>query len=299
MVTWKSVLELNSKREVTAGGFNALQEVIRAGADLRVYTEFRHNEHIEPGSENPEIIQEVSEFRATYLLDNRWAAGIMTLRQPVDLPSGFGPRPSMSFFLYNQDGCQAIARPFLDGVKANGVIGPSPPGDFRNMPKYHPSDNWDVGTNAPSHNFVYDFEIYRFQVRDDWQEVFSHDAQGGIVSGSLEELVSAFSRGCEVKVGISGLCGDLSENPGKVIPHELFIQTGYGYYYTETRLFIAETHPLVRVRPAIPLIYESKGWDFGWVIPRTDGLVACLFYCPYTLAPVRTSGRYPIRWFVR
>ena len=296
---WKNVLELNSKREVTAGNFTALQEAVRAGADLRVYTEFRHNEHIEPASDNPEIIQEVSEFRATYLLDNRWTAGIMTLRQPVDLPGGFGPRPSMSFFLYNQDGRQAIARPFLDGVKTAGVIGPSPLGDFTNMPKYHQFDNWDAGTNAPSHNFIYDFEVYRFQVRNNWQEVFSHDEQGRVISGSLKELISAFTRGCEVKVGISGLCRGLAENPGKAIPHELFIQTGYGYYYTETRLFIAETHPLVRVKPAVPLAYESKGWDFGWAIPRTDGFVALLFYCPYTLTPVRTSGRYPIRWFIR
>ena len=298
-IAWENILELNVKRKITAGSVTALQKAIRAGADLRIYTEFRHNEHIEPGSDNPEIIQEVSEFRVTYLLNDSWAAGIMTLRQPVELPSGFGPRSSMSFFLYNQDGRQAIARPFLDGVKATGVIGPSPLDDYANMPKYHQFNNWDAGTNAPSYNFIYDFEVYRFQVRDNWREVFSHNAKGRTVSGSLEELVSAFTRGCEVKVGISGLCIDLAENPGKAIPHELFIQTGYGYYYTKTKLFIAETHPLVRVKPAIPLIYESKGWDFGWAIPRTDGFVALLFYCPYTLTPIRTSGRYPIRWFVR
>ena len=167
------------------------------------------------------------------------------------------------------------------------------------MPKYYQYDNWDAETNASSHNFVYDFEVFRFQVRDEWREVFSHDAQGKTISGSLAELVSAFTGGCEVKVGISGLCRELAENPERVVPHELFIQTGPGYYYTETKLFIAETHPFVRVKPAIPLKYESKGWDFGWAIPRTDGFVALLLYCPYTLMPQKTSGHYPIRWFVR
>ena len=39
---------------------------------------------------------------------------IETLRMPVSLPDGFGPRPSMSFFLNNQDSNQ------VDSV--NGII---------------------------------------------------------------------------------------------------------------------------------------------------------------------------------
>ena len=30
----------------------------------------------------------------------------------------------------------------------------------------------------------------------------------------------------------------------------------------------------VGLRPSIPLEYVSKGWDFGWVMTRTDGHVA-------------------------
>ena len=74
----------------------------------------------------------------------------MTLRQPVDLPDGFGPRPSMSFFLYNQDGQQAIARPYLDGAPAAGTLGPAPIDDHSDMPRYHQQDSWDASTNAPS-----------------------------------------------------------------------------------------------------------------------------------------------------
>jgi len=59
----------------------------------------------------------------------------------------------MSFFLYNQDGGQAIARPFLDGVPPTGEPGASlaepPPG----MSKYHTEEAWDAQTNAPISEF--------------------------------------------------------------------------------------------------------------------------------------------------
>src|SRR5512141_1243530 len=93
---WRPVLALNSSREVIDGSPEALCAAVGRGAGLRIYTEFIHNEHIDPTSPNNELIREVSEFRATYLLEGRWAAGIMTLRQPISLPGGFGPRASMS-----------------------------------------------------------------------------------------------------------------------------------------------------------------------------------------------------------
>ena len=55
----------------------------------------------------------------------------------------------------------------------------------------------------------------------------------------------------------------------------------------------------MRVRPAIPLAYGSGGWDFGWLIPRTDGFVARSLVDPYTLKFHKSDGRYAIRWFVR
>jgi len=295
---WEPVLELRADRSIAAGSPAALCAALRRGADLRIYTEFRHNEHIDPTSDNPELIREVSEFRATYVIEERWAAGIMTLRQPISLPDGFGPRPSMSFFLYNQDGQQAIARPFLDGGPVSAEPGPAPLGeDWRAYPKYHQQDNWDAGTNAPSHNFVYDFDVYRFYVCDNWQELLAHDAEGSVLAGSVEALADAFTRGAELKVGVRDLCTDLAGDAGPT--HEVFIQAGPGYYYTQRKLFIAGSHPLTRVRPAIPLAYRSRGWDFGWLMLRTDGQVALLLYDPYTLKPFRRQGRYAIRWFAR
>ena len=291
---WQGVLGLNERRECVEGSAEALCAAIRNGADLRIYTEFRHNEHVEPGSSNSEIVQEVSDFRVTYLVDDRWVAGIMNLRMPITPPAGFGPRPSMSFFMYNQDGQQAIARPFLDGRAAAGHPGPSPLDDHSDVPKYHQHDGWDAGTNAPSSNFVYDFETYRFFVRDQWRQVLVHQADGTVVDGSLDDLTEAFAGGAEIKVAIGGLCEDL----GGERNHEVFLHTGPGYYSTERKLFCAGTQPAVRVRPGIPMRYESRCWDFGWLMPRTDGTVARWLCDPYTLTFTKGAVQCAMRWFV-
>jgi hypothetical protein len=284
---WRSVYELDSERNVVAGSAMDLAAAIRNGADLRIYTEFRHNEHIDPASDCGELIQEVADFAVTYLVEDRWSAGIMSLRQPVALPDGFGPRPSMSFFLYNQDGQQAVARPHLDGA------GPAFEPDY-SMPKYHLQQSVDKGTNAPSRNFIYDFERFRFCVADEWEEVFHHSGTGETISGSIDRLAGEFAKGREVKAGIRDLCREFGGPP-----HEVFVKAGPGYYYTDRKLFLAETHPVVRVKPAIPMLYETSAWDFGWLLPRTNGQVSLWIVNPYTLRFRKCEIRSAVRWFVR
>ena len=299
---WRSALVLDRERQVVSGSTAALAAAIRRGADLRIYTEFRHNEHIDPQSSNRELIKEVADFRITYLLEDRWVAGIINLRQPIDLPNGFGPRPSLSFFLYNQNGEQAIARPYLDGAPAAGKQGSAPLDDHGAMPKYHQFDAWDAGTNAPSSNFAYDFETYRFMVCDDWQEVYAGAADGKTLSGSIDTLAEEFAQGREVKVGIGGLCADVTAETAQTattMPHEVFVHCGSCYYYTEQKQFMAASQPVVRVQPAIPIRYKSKAWDFGWLMPRSDGHVARWLIAPYTLKFHRSESRHAIRWFVR
>jgi len=301
MSAWKCMLEMGPDREVRRGNKEELARAVGRGADLRVRTEFWHNEHIDTLSPNHEKVEEVAEFRVTYLLEHRWAAGIMTLRQPVSLPDSFGPRSSMSFFVYNQDGSQGVARPYLDGKPALDTFGPTPMRDYNHtdMPKYHLQDVWDEGTNGPSRNFIYDFDVYQYFVRDDWREVLSHDGDGSVTAGSVDELAKAFNAGCEIKAGISRLCSDLSDGFGPSVPHEVFVHVGSGYYYTDQKLFIAGTHPLVRVKPAIPLLYGSRNWDFGWLLLRTDGACDQRIYNPYTLRCRDTQRRLAVRWFVR
>jgi hypothetical protein len=296
MGSWRCVLELNSRRETISGSAADLSDAIRNGADLRIGTEFLHNEHIDVASPSNERIREVAEFGVTYLMDDRWAAGIMSLRQPINLPTGFGPRPSMSFFLYNEDGTQAIARPHLDGTIPRNPPGISTPLPPENMPKYHIGEAWDDGTNAPSHSFVYDFDVFRYCVNDDWQEVLSHTADGTVCSGSLESLNAAFESGHEIKLGIEGLCNSLLDGH-TAIRHEVFVQGGSAYYYTEQKLFMIGTHPVVRVRPAIPLNYASGNWDFGWLMVRTDGRTVYRRCDPYTLQFSDHETQNAVRWF--
>lgn len=291
MARWQSVLELDSKQAVTKGDADALCRAIGNGADLRIHTDFRHNEHVDTSSDNAELVNEISEFHETCLLDGRWVAGFMTTRQPVSLPDSFGP-PSMSFFMYNQDGGQAIARPYLAERSAKTGIHTAP------MQKYHEHSVWDENTNAPSSNFVYDFDVIRYIVRDDWQEVLKHDADGQVESGSIDDLQAAFMDGCEVKVAIRGLFDDLSGNRA-TLDHEVFIQIGWGYYYSEQKLMVSATHPLVRVCPAIPLVYKSKGWDFGWFIVHSDGYVSKRICDPQTLTFKDSKDKKAVKWFVR
>ena len=307
MARWITALELDEQRRVARGDSTALCDAIRRGADLRIGTAFRHNEHIDTSSRCDELIREQMDFRVTYLLDDRWTAGIETLRMPVSLPDGFGPRPSMSFFLYNQDGNQAIGRPFLDGASLSGgsplsrdstadpnsAANTTAPKDDPAMPRMHLLAAADEGTNAPSHHFVYDFDYYRFQVCDQWHELFAHDALGRVLSGSFDELVAAVAEGRELKLGIRDLCADLGDGPS----HEVFVHVGPCYHYTERRQLIAAAHPLVRVAPSIPLVYRSRRWDFGWITARTDGHVARWLCDPYSLRFHKSDARHAIRWF--
>lgn len=295
---WQCALSLDAKRRPDSGSADNLARMIRAGADLRVGTAFRHNEHIEPSSDSDELIREVMDFRITYLIKDRWVAGIENLRMPIALPDGFGPRESMSFFLYNQDGHQAVARPFLDQRPATGQPEPSPINTYPGMPKYHELASFDAATNSPSSNFVYDFDYFKFMVRPSWREVLAHDAEGTVTAGVMDELVESFARGAEVKVAIRGLCDDLMGDQEPPIDHEVFIHLGACYHYTEQQLFMASANPVVRTRPSIPLGYGSCAWDFGWLVPRTDGNVARWLCNPYTLKFRRDSQRHTIRWMV-
>ncbi len=297
-IRWKCTLVLDQNQNLISGSNEDLANAIKRGADLRIFTDFYHNEHIDTNSLNSELVREVSDFRVTYLLDKSWVAGIMNLRMPVEVPIGFGPRPSMSFFMYNQNGNQAIARPYLDGDIIIGKTGSSPIDDHSRMPKYHQFDSWDAHTNAPSSNFVYDFDRIKYFVRDEWEEVYSNDANGNVVSGSLNNLTNAFEEGCEIKVGITGLCSDLADPAEDALVHEVFTPCGSGYHYTEQGLFMVATQPIVRVKPDIPIKYKSEKWDFGWLMLRSDGFVAYWLVNPYTLKFNRRDAKYAMRWFV-
>ena len=120
-----------------------------------------------------------------------------------------------------------------------------------------------------------------------------------MLSGSLAELVEAFSSGCSIKVGIDDLCVDLASESQPAANHEVFVQGGSAYYYTEQKLFIIGSHPLVRVSPRVPMQYASRNWDFGWLMVRSDGHVVYRRCDPYSLSFSDHATRNAVRWFVR
>lgn len=301
---WTPVLELAPDRSVTAGSKAALAAAIARGADLRIYTEFLYEEHILPGGGADRtldgLIREVIDFRETVLVDDRYVAAVTTLRQPLEPPHGFnGTDPKMSFFLYTMDGEQALANLVFGAVAEEvrpGVRSVVPtPGD---MPKMGPQEFFDVGTTGPSRNFVYDMEAYRFFVRDDWEEILAHDADGTVTGGAFEALEAAQIAGREIKVGIRDLAGDLAP-AGSTHGAETFSLVGSGFLHVRAGLYVTLTHPLVRVAPDIPVRYGTGNWDAAWVFLRTDGLARIRRIDPYTRQWEDRPARFACRWFAR
>ena len=301
---WSTVLELAPDRSEAAGSKAALADAIRRGADLRIYTEFLYEEHILPGGGDPALdgpIREVIDFRETLLIDDRYVAGITTLRQPLEPPHGFNGRdPKMSFFMYSMDGDQALANLVLSEVDepaAPGVrrVVPTP----ADMPKMGAQEFFDLGTTGPSRNFVYDMETYRFIVRDEWREVLAHDADGYVTAGSFAALEDAQIAGREIKVGIRDLGAELAPEGQAAAPHETFTLVGSGFLHVRAGLYVTLTHPLVRIAASVPIRYRSGNWDVAWVFLRTDGQAQVRRIDPYTRHWDDRSARFACRWFVR
>jgi len=281
---YKSLLELNNKREIIAGSAEALNEALMRGADLKIETVFRHDEHMDINSPIKDHVREVSEFPATIVVDGRWSASFMTVRQPANVPYGFGPRASLSLFMYNQDGSQAIARPYLDGGAITGVKGQCEPYSYSEHEKMRYLSCYDRGTNAPCDNFIYDFDSFRFLVCDRYRPLHS-----------MEMLFECIRTGADVKVGISGICDEL---PGaKSYEHVVYIRAAFLYHYQESGLLVAETHPFVRVAPDIPMRYATDNWDYCWAILRTDGDCSVMRMDPHTLKFTELKRNYKVTWF--
>ena len=88
-------------------------------------------------------------------------------------------------------------------------------------------------------------------------------------------------------------------NPGKGIEYVIEALPQVVKKFPNVKfLVIGATHPVVRVAPGIPLVYRSRGWDFGWLLPRTDGYVSRWLCDPYTLKFCKSKTRHAMRWFV-
>jgi len=294
MPEWRCALALDGKRRATSGSREALAAAVRRAADVRCYTTFDYGEHMSvPGSEVG-LVQEMMNFPLTYWLEGAHVAGVQTTRYPANCSLGFGPRPSLSFFMYNDNGEFGIARPFLDGG-----VGDSKPGISAAGALYQVLDHADDETPCPCENATYEFGEYRWWVRDDWAELLAHEADGSVIRGSLEALRDAFRAGKSLKVGVQDLCADLGPAGRTRLRHEVFVEMGPIYNHQEQGFLGGESQPVVRVAPAVPMRYHSGNWNYGWVLPRTDGRVFQLIVDPPTHKFIKTERRCAMRWFAR
>ena len=323
---WSRALALSEAREPTAGSPQALSHAIGTGADLRIITHFRHNEHIAPSSSNAEMVLEPSQFPITLALYDAaddelpsWVAGVMMGRlgcNPADSTGtgGFNgdasSTSSLSLFMYNQDGQQARASVSLSASAITTASQAPPgssstPGDFPKsilggMMEIQ-SEN-DAGTASASINFVYRFQSYEFFVSTRWKLALHNSASGEVLGGSFEALADASASGSRIKVGVRNLAADLLPPGGDGDPHhhDIYVECGWCFYYPESRKFSAATQPLVRVCPSRPpLLYQSKRWDLGSLFIESTGAASYRRLDPYTLQWADVKGDYECRWFVQ
>ncbi len=287
MSEWICALELDDQRRVVSGSYDDLAAAVRRAADVRCYTTFDYAEHMAAPDSEVGLVQEMMNFGVTYWLEGDRSAGIQTTRYPADCSLGFQAFPSLSFFLYNDSGESGIARPCA-ARQSSALAGGTVP------EKYVTLHRSDTDTLSPSENYTYDFGEYKWWVRDSWELLLAHDADGTVSVGSLDALQDAFRAGKSLKVGVTDLCADLAGSP---VAHEVFVELGPIYNHHDQGFLGGESLPLVRVAPGVPMRYGSGNWNFGWILPRTDGVAHHLIIDPCTRDFTRTSARCPMRWF--
>ena len=88
---WESAMKLDEDRAtVLSGSTSRLQEMVASGSDIRVVTQFRHNEHVDAASANAELVLEPSSFPITVALCGSHPH--TTACRSIPLPPELSPR---------------------------------------------------------------------------------------------------------------------------------------------------------------------------------------------------------------
>lgn len=285
-------MTLNPKREIVQGSVEKLNGLIAAGADLKVSTGFTFNEHIDINAKDDQTVIETSTFAQTVIIDNHWSAAFMTLRQPVELPHGFGHANSLSLFLYNQNGLQAMAKLILDGQVEKALNHDTD--DFGYV-KNHLISMSDQGTLGVSRNFIYDFDFMAFSLDDTYKELYANSKEGLCVGGSIDVMAEAYAKGRGIKLAVS----DLSEALWGKSSHsdEHFLPCASSYYLTREKVMITNSLPFISVPADIPLTYKTRSYKYCWLVARSDGRVEIRSYSPFENKWLTQAMRTKLRWF--
>ncbi|MBQ6544133.1 MAG: hypothetical protein IJL72_00185 [Lachnospiraceae bacterium] len=287
-------MELNKNAKVCGGSAEALRKAIAGGADLRISTGFIHNEHIDPGSDNAGFILETSTFPETVLIDGKWAAGFMTLRQPVELRHGFGGQNAMSLFLYNEDGMQSMGRIEMDGSTFTETLEDDQAYPMEGK-KVTTFSVYDTGTHGGARNFIWYFEPFRFIVDDGWEELYAADADGTCTFGDILALEEAYGLGRPIKMAVKGISEVLFGKSAHT--DEIFIHGSSSYDYQDEHLMISNSAPFVAVPADIPLTFRERQYHYCWFIARSDGHIEIRAYDPVLCTWKTVEAHLPVRFF--
>ena len=274
---WTKICSVAGDFQPAAGSVAAVAEAVRRGADLRRFSTY--------DPESTGLVEETMSLQTTWVFDDEHVGGLSTLRHPVDAGLDFWSRPTMAYWIFNVTAPSASAMVPMDGQAADRA-----------------EDGWVYVDNTPFDRALdkqWLSKQYHWWVRDDWEEVCTHDEDGNPSRGSWEDVRSAANDGCELKVGIRDLWSHLA-SPGVEPPeHEVFTTCGTQFAHVDGAFFGALTTPTFLVRPVAPLKFRDDVVEPGWLLVRSDGRVKRQTLNVSTFKWEQTWGRYAVRWFAR
>jgi hypothetical protein len=277
MNKWTKLCSVGEDFRATEGRLASVADAVRRGADLRRYSTY------DPPSTGR--VEETMALQTTWVFDDGHAGGLSTLRHPAEAGLHFLKRPSMAYWIFNVTAPSSSAFVPLDGQPADGATGRWARVDER------PFDSKD---DAPWLS-----KCYHWWARDDWQEVFSHDAEGSPLQGCWQDVSRAAASGRALKVGVRNPWNHLASKTDPTPGHEVFFECGTQFAHLDAGFFAAMTIPTFLVRPCVPLGFVGEAFEPGWLLVRTDGRVERQTLNPSTLKWRCTHTRHAIRWFAR
>ena len=277
MAGWARICSVRGDFRTTSGDVAAVAEAVRRGADLRRLSTY--------DPESTGLVEETMSLQTTWVFDDEHVGGLSTLRHPVDCGLGFWARPTMAYWIFNVTAPSASAMVPLDGQPADEATGA-----------------WARVDNTPFDR-VRDREWlskeYHWWVRDDWEEVCAHGADGTPSVGSWEEVRRAATEGCELKVGIRDPWSHLAPAGAEPVEHEVFMACGTQFAHVDGEFFAALTTPTFLVVPATPLRFRDGTIEPGWLLVRSDGRVCRQTLDVPTMRWKQAWSRSAVRWFAR
>jgi len=274
---WVKLCSVGEDFRVIDGDPTSVAEAVRQGADLRRYSTY-----------NPALtglVEETMALQTTWVFDDGHVGGLSTLRHPAECGLRFFKQPSMAYWIFSVGAPSSSAFVPLDGNPADGATG-----------------SWVRVEEQPfdsRSDAAWLSKKYHWWVRDDWEEIYSHDAQGGSLQGCWKDVCRAAASGRALKVGIRNPWDHLVSKNDSVPAYEAFIECGTQFAHLDAGFFAAMTIPTLLVGPCVPLKFTGENFESGWLLVRTNGSVDRQILDPSTFKWHCVQTRHALRWFAR